>query len=194
MMQVGQSAGSGQPVREAAPSERVFLIGTRIRGLHQGPRPDAPPRRGRTYGSTRPFLAPARKLHLLPIGASTYVSRCKAEGGGKKSRGGVAPGRARRSRPRLDQANREAARLSPSRKFYAVAMTGIVSRRAFASLLDRAGLTSQVILRRDDRRAGAADAPYVFAEIPREAGIDHCSSPASSLPSGRAAWVCNITR
>lgn len=39
-----------------------------------------------------------------------FASRCKAEGGGKKPRGGVAPGRARRSRPRLDQANREAAR------------------------------------------------------------------------------------
>ncbi|WP_336944153.1 hypothetical protein [Sphingomonas panni] len=108
-----------------------------------------------------------------------FVSRCKAEGGGKKPRGAVAPGRSRRSRPRLDQANREAARLSPSRKFYAVAMMGIVSRRAFASLLDRARLTSQVILRKDYRRANAADAPYVFAEIPREAGIDRRSSPAS---------------
>jgi hypothetical protein len=97
----------------------------------------------------------------------------------KKPRGAVAPGRSRRSRPRLDQANREAARLSPSRKFYAVAMMGIVSRRAFASLLDRARLTSQVILRKDYRRANAADAPYVFAEIPREAGIDRRSSPAS---------------
>lgn len=41
-----------------------------------------------------------------------FASRCKAEGGGKKPRGDVAPGRARRSRPRLDQANREAARRS----------------------------------------------------------------------------------
>src|SRR3546814_5946836 len=39
-----------------------------------------------------------------------FASRCKAEGGGKKPRGGVAPGRARRSRPRLDQDNREAVR------------------------------------------------------------------------------------
>jgi len=68
-----------------------------------------------------------------------FVSRCKAEGGGKKPRGAIASGRSRRSRPRLDQANREAARLSPNRKFYAVAMTAL-SAAAFASLLARAGL------------------------------------------------------
>ena len=45
-----------------------------------------------------------------------FASRCKAEGGGKKPRGGVAPGRARRSRSRLDQANREAVRRSDARE------------------------------------------------------------------------------
>ena len=55
-MQTGRSEDQDTPFAWRR-NKRAFLIGTMIRGLHQGPRPYAPPRRGRTYGSTRPICS-----------------------------------------------------------------------------------------------------------------------------------------
>ncbi len=88
--------GSGQPVREAASAECVFLIGTMIRGFHQGPRPFGRSSRGRTYASSQPDSE--RSKERLDRGGVHICFAMQSRRRRKKVGDGRCGRRARRSR------------------------------------------------------------------------------------------------
>jgi len=78
-MQTGRSEDPDNPFARLR-LERVILIGTVIRGLHQGPRPCAASQRPDIWEHPTEMPLYAEK-RLYRKGASTYVSRGKAPDG-----------------------------------------------------------------------------------------------------------------